>query len=465
MSDQVTISDDGNTINISAPGPQGVPGPQGIVSTNPTADFMPINAGIDFVDSPLRLENGILISSVTVQSPSASLRIGPNLQLSDSGSGLGYTLRSTGSVFELSAAEYDEISGSTSELVRTFYADGAFDATTQGDDSETLTANYHQWEASILGLPANVDLLRVFTVTLRGAAGPQAPVRLRIFSEDPLLNINAIPFYTNVDDVEWQNGNEGFILVDGLETVIDFEEGQRLEVNTSFWIVYDVPVGEQFSVAGATVDIGFGLVFIPYQVSNVMAGEILNILANDDESIANNRTLSAEKIHDTFDRLDVDVVQVFSSSSVAIDQMPLGTDTPLLIEFGPAQNGPADDAMLSATGAITINTSGTYQISAIGHLGRDGTPGEAHLRFAKFINGTQSGPTIAYAIDAAKFISEAVDYSVNYYEAGDIIEYFIARDSSGQDAGGMFLQEVNIPGWNSSATATISIKRLTILQN
>ena len=161
---------------------------------------------------------------------------------------------------------------------------------------------------------------------------------------------------------------------------------------------------------------------------------------------------------------DVDVVNIFSSISIATEQSPSGTDAPLLIEFGPAQNGPADDAMLSASGSITINVSGSYQISAVGHLGRDGTPGEAHLRFAKFIGGVQSGPTIGYAIDSSKFITEAVDDSIAHYDAGDVIEYFIARDSSGVDAGGMFLQDVNIPGWGPSATATIAVKRITIIQ-
>jgi len=161
---------------------------------------------------------------------------------------------------------------------------------------------------------------------------------------------------------------------------------------------------------------------------------------------------------------DVDVVKIFGSASIATEQNPLGLDIPLQIEFGPAQNDLNDDAMMNANGTITINVAGSYQLSAVGHLGRDGTPGEAHLRFSKFINGVQEGPTIGYAIDSSKFITEAVDDSIRHYEAGDVIEYFIARDSSGVDAGGMFLQDVNIPGWAPSATAVVSVRRVTIIQ-
>lgn len=161
---------------------------------------------------------------------------------------------------------------------------------------------------------------------------------------------------------------------------------------------------------------------------------------------------------------DVDVVKIFGSSSVATEQVPLGLDIPLQIEFGPAINDLNDDAMMDSNGTVTINVSGTYQIAAVGHLGRDGTPGEAHLRFSKFISGIQEGPTIGYAIDSSKFITEAVDDSIHYYDEGDTIKYFIARDSSGVDAGGMFLQDVNIPGWNASATAIISVRRVTIIQ-
>ena len=161
---------------------------------------------------------------------------------------------------------------------------------------------------------------------------------------------------------------------------------------------------------------------------------------------------------------DVDIVQIFGAVSVADDQTPSGTDAPLQIEFGPAQNDSNDAAMINSSGSVTINITGTYQISAVGHLGRDGNPGEAHLRFAKFIGGVQEGPTIGYALDSDKFITEAVDDSVRHYDAGDVIQYFIARDSSGTNAGGMFKQEVNIPGWGPSPTAVISVRRITIVQ-
>lgn len=244
-------------------------------SPNPTSGLTPINKNGKFVDSPIRLdtEKDILISSKTIQTPSASLLIGDNVKLTDSGSGVGYTLSANDKTFEISGSEYDATTGSLSALTVVDYPSGAFDLSLQLLVDESLTTNYHQWQAAVTG--SGFDLLRVFTVNLKGAAGSQAPVRLRLFHEDPLLNPSAIPFFDNVDKFEWENGREGLDLVDSTTTIVDFGQGQRLREGDPFFIVYDVPDGEQFSILGSTVDIGFGATFVPYQVSSVMGGNEL----------------------------------------------------------------------------------------------------------------------------------------------------------------------------------------------
>lgn len=266
------------------------------LTINPTVNFIPLNDSGNLGDSPLRYDSGqdIVISSKSIQTPAASVKIGSNATLSDSGSGIGYSLGATGSTFELSGSQYSAASGTLSGLTITEYPSAAIDINTQVDDSESLTIDYYQWKAEITGIPE--DLFRVYAVTLRGAAGAQAPVRLRIFIEDPMLNPSAVPIYNNVDESEWENGNAGFMLVDGMDTFVDFEQGQRLRSNSPFWIVHDVPAGEQFSIKGATVDIGFGAVFVPYQVSNVMAGNELQALPTDDSSTGSNRNLSAQEV-------------------------------------------------------------------------------------------------------------------------------------------------------------------------
>ena len=253
---------------------------------NVTQDYMPIKDGGELVDSPLRLENGVLISSVTIQTPPASVLIGSNVRVTDGGSGLGYFLEATNSTFEVAGSLYKEDQGTVVGLAVTDYpSTGAFDIPTQSSAAVTNSYEDYIWEAQIFTKaqdPINgvdEDLFRIYRVVVKGGAGPQAPVRLRIYFEDPDLNPSAMPFFDNMASREplWESGNAGFILQDGVDTTIEFNQGQRLRTGLKFWIRYTVPTGEQFSVKGDNVDIGFGVVFVPYQVSTVMPGYEIDI--------------------------------------------------------------------------------------------------------------------------------------------------------------------------------------------
>ncbi len=256
------------------------------VQTNPTTEYLPINNGGEFSDSPIRLEGGVLVSSVTIQTPPASVLIGSNVRVTDSGSGVGYSLESTGSTYEIAGSLYDEAIGTEVGLAVTDYTAAAFQIPTQNSDAITNSYENYTWEAQIFSKEqdpingADEDLFRIYRVSIRGGAGPQAPVRLRIYFEDPDLNPNADPFYDNVDtsgEPAWLEGNAGFVLQDGVDTIIEFKQGQRLRVGLKFWIQYSVPSGEQFTVKGDNVDIGFGTVFVPYQISTIMPGYEIDV--------------------------------------------------------------------------------------------------------------------------------------------------------------------------------------------
>jgi hypothetical protein len=251
-------------------------GPRGAPAFAFTPNQIPMASpqGSTLVDSPLRYDPDldIVVSSRSIQTPPASILVGDNVRVTDSGSGVGYKLEATGSTFEISGSLYSEAAGTINGLNLTEYDGPAFPIPTQALDNETLVAEKYTWKAEILGVPW--DLLRVYRVFVRGAPGPQAPIRLRIYIADPDLNPDAVPIYDNVSAnvPGWLKGEAGFLLTDGADTTIDFKQGQRLRSNVPFWIQYCAPPGQQFSVAGATVDIGFGLVFVPYQVSVVMGG-------------------------------------------------------------------------------------------------------------------------------------------------------------------------------------------------
>ena len=71
-----TFPDD--TVQTTAPTPDNV-----------TDTYIPIKDGITFADSPMRLEDGILKSNVTITFPSASILIGDNVKITDAGSAGG----------------------------------------------------------------------------------------------------------------------------------------------------------------------------------------------------------------------------------------------------------------------------------------------------------------------------------------------------------------------------------------
>lgn len=248
-------------------------GPALTTPDNTTQDYLPIKDGGAFEDSPLRRVGDTLVSSLTIQAPPASFKVGGNVTISDAGSGLGYSLESQGSSFEISGSLYSEADGTLTGLTITEYPTGAFAIPTQSSDMLIQSFEDYIWTAEIDPVVPQ-DVFRVYRVNVRGAPGPQAPVRIRLYIEDPTLNPNADPFYDNVDTDEpgWLAGEAGFVISDTGDSVLDFKTGQRLRVGVTFWIRYTVPPGEQFTIRGDNVITPVFNGFVPYQESVVMPG-------------------------------------------------------------------------------------------------------------------------------------------------------------------------------------------------
>lgn len=236
-------------------------------------DYIPIKDGDIFINSPLRKEGNTLVSSLSIQAPPASFKIGGNVTLSDTGSSVGYSLTAQGSTFEISGSLYSEAAGTLSGLNITEYPSGAISIPSQPSDALTLQFNDYTWQARIEDTNPQ-DLFRVYRVAVRGDIGAQAPVRIRLYIEDPALNPGAVPFYDNVsaNEPEWLAGNAGFIISPTGESVLDFGEGQRIRVGLSFWIRYTVPDGHFFTIKGDNVVTPVFSGFVPYQESTIMAG-------------------------------------------------------------------------------------------------------------------------------------------------------------------------------------------------
>lgn len=149
-----------------------------------------------------------------------------------------------------------------------------------------------------------------------------------------------------------------------------------------------------------------------------MSGAI-DMNGNNLENPGNN--LSAEEV-------------LLTAQSVAASQIPAGLDTPMLIEFGPAQLGPTDPIQLSASGLLTINQTGTYNFRQQTQQGRAGSAGTSVLLTAFEVNGVFTQTRFALIENANNFyIQDSFDqFPLN---AGDVLGLYIIRDSTGNNSG------------------------------
>ena len=132
--------------------------------------------------------------------------------------------------------------------------------------------------------------------------------------------------------------------------------------------------------------------------------------------------------------------RILSATALDNTQNPSTTDTELQIEFGAAQI--LNDVSLSATGTLTFNTAGYYTIefnattdSGIGPINR-----RSVIMLAMKKNGTLFGTPIGYitALNVSKSFTETRSNTFNYTaQANDTLEFFIIRDGSGENVGGL----------------------------
>ena len=93
-----------------------------------------------------------------------------------------------------------------------------------------------------------------------------------------------------------------------------------------------------------------------------------------------------------------ELIEVLSDFSVAT-QAPSGTDTPLQVEFGAASGGGSDPASLDASGNITINEAGNYELVVLLFADRSGSNNYAELWGRILVNGSQVGLSVTIELD------------------------------------------------------------------
>jgi len=149
--------------------------------------------------------------------------------------------------------------------------------------------------------------------------------------------------------------------------------------------------------------------------------------------------------------------QILYASSTASNQQPGATNTPLQIEFGPAQS--LTDVTLSSTGLITFLTAGQYGLELFLRFGRTTAAGSVVMFNRVLKNGVQLFNSNSITlVDSAQTIPFSATLMVSV-AANDTFAFQIMRDSAGLNNGGLFQTTPSAAGWNLSPTASIAINK------
>lgn len=147
--------------------------------------------------------------------------------------------------------------------------------------------------------------------------------------------------------------------------------------------------------------------------------------------------------------------QIMYAASSASSQDPTAVDTPLQVEFGPAQS--LTDVSLASTGVLTFLTAGQYLIELSLRVSRTAASGASTLYTRALYNGAQILASSSTTLnDLAAVIPVTYTVSIDA-SVGDTFKLEIMRDSSGLNNGGLKQDTPTLAGWNSSPSANITV--------
>jgi len=142
------------------------------------------------------------------------------------------------------------------------------------------------------------------------------------------------------------------------------------------------------------------------------------------------------------------------------NQEPSGLDSPLQVTFGAAQKAASDPVMLDALGNITFNQAGLYLFNGYGNFERQGSSGGVTVTlFRALLNGVQTGPTKGVELSGTGIMFPYELTLPIQVSAGDVLTWEIMRDSSGVNAGGLYIHTNSGP-WSNVPSSDIRIYKL-----
>lgn len=143
------------------------------------------------------------------------------------------------------------------------------------------------------------------------------------------------------------------------------------------------------------------------------------------------------------------------------DQVPSALDTPLQITYGAAQT--TSYITLTSGGRITYDVGGIYHTTTYYRFGRTSSTGSANLIFAYKVNGSWVGSSSCTLLDNASQSDFITLTSFYEFTAGDYVDVYVIRDSSGNNDGGLYSFNPVLSGVPDTPSARVVITKMSTI--
>ena len=156
------------------------------------------------------------------------------------------------------------------------------------------------------------------------------------------------------------------------------------------------------------------------------------------------------------------VTETAINASSFEDQLPTGLGVALKLTFGAPQTNA--NFTLDAAGNFTCLTTDEYTLFSKFVVGRRGNAaGVAQIYVRFLINGVQVGNSSHTIIDDPDTeIPVSFSFTIGL-TAGDVITFEIIRDTDGNNSGGVYAGNPEVP-WNPSPSCTVDFSRTLAVQ-
>lgn len=138
-------------------------------------------------------------------------------------------------------------------------------------------------------------------------------------------------------------------------------------------------------------------------------------------------------------------------------QVPTGTDAPLQITFGGAQNSTGGEVSLAADGSLTANIKKNFLISIVLQYGRNNAGMASWLFFRVLVDGVAAPDPVFAKLDNSNAAFPVQFRGRVALNAGEVFTIEMIRDSQGFDDGELITETPTLVDWDQSPSARLTV--------